>query len=692
MWSPNSSIARCMVPVARGRCVIYAWVHVHVASWCISVHVSEGHCCNDVGAQRGAETKNSPIILVVFILGLLGGQVDRRTDTCTENGKVYANNEVWNQAPCRTCVCDKGTLLCEDLICEDTSHCKSVEIPVGECCPVCSTSDTATTPITEAAAADTNPAEDCTVDGTVRRHHDVWKPEPCRVCVCESGVAICEELACEAVGNCAKVVIPDGECCPVCDGFSSARRTIEMMAFKGQKGEPGDIPYVVGTPGRLGPMGPQGAQGVKGRSGELRGLKVSMESQVSREIPDKQDPPASLHTPGAPAALRAFQERPENQGPWVSVDIEDLMGLQGSLEQIGWSGRNDRSTGISRINGRQRFPRSPWSPWVERVVLVSWAREENLEHWGQRVRLVPLVEWVFKVLWVPRACKEREAGWDQQDLWENVVHPVTLGPMGITGMPGFPGNPGMKGQPGPTGSRGSEGPQGPRGDGGRAGPPGPSGNQGTSGQDGTPGSRGTTGLAGVQGPVGLPGPVGPPGPQGTTGVPGPKGQLGDGGLLGFKGETGLKGELGDPGAHGGLGPMGEEGKRGPRGDAGSVGTAGPQGEAGAPGNRGFPGADGLAGQKGALGERGGPGFTGAKGSDGDEGRTGEPGLPGARGLSGLAGMQGSEGKPGPMGGPGEDGKPGPAGPAGTRGAAGPMGGLGPKGFAVSDALTVTRTS
>ncbi|CAL8307375.1 unnamed protein product [Merluccius merluccius] len=64
MWSPNSSIARCMVPVARGRCVIYAWVHVHVASWCISVHISEGHYCNDVGAQRGAEPKNSPIILV----------------------------------------------------------------------------------------------------------------------------------------------------------------------------------------------------------------------------------------------------------------------------------------------------------------------------------------------------------------------------------------------------------------------------------------------------------------------------------------------------------------------------------------------------------------------------------------------------------------------------------------------------
>lgn len=60
------------------------------------------------------------------------------------------------------------------------------------------------------------------------------------------------------------------------------------------------------------------------------------------------------------------------------------------------------------------------------MALVSWAQEENLEPWGQRVRLAHLVEWVLKVLWVLWVCKEREAGWDQQDLWENVVHPVML--------------------------------------------------------------------------------------------------------------------------------------------------------------------------------------------------------------------------------------------------------------------------
>lgn len=58
--------------------------------------------------------------------------------------------------------------------------------------------------------------------------------------------------------------------------------------------------------------------------------------------------------------------------------------------------------------------------------MVFWAQEENMEPWGQRVHLAHLVEWVLKVLWVQRACKEREAGWAPQDLWESAVPLVNL--------------------------------------------------------------------------------------------------------------------------------------------------------------------------------------------------------------------------------------------------------------------------
>lgn len=58
-------------------------------------------------------------------------------DSCAENGKVYSNNEIWNPEPCKICVCDLGTITCEDVRCEDLD-CKETSTPEGECCPVCS--------------------------------------------------------------------------------------------------------------------------------------------------------------------------------------------------------------------------------------------------------------------------------------------------------------------------------------------------------------------------------------------------------------------------------------------------------------------------------------------------------------------------------------------------------------------------
>lgn len=58
-------------------------------------------------------------------------------DTCTEDGKVYTNNQIWSPELCRTCICDMGTVVCEDVMCEDLANCQTAVIPWGECCPVC---------------------------------------------------------------------------------------------------------------------------------------------------------------------------------------------------------------------------------------------------------------------------------------------------------------------------------------------------------------------------------------------------------------------------------------------------------------------------------------------------------------------------------------------------------------------------
>lgn len=72
-------------------------------------------------------------LLQMFIAALLD------SDSCSENGTVYFNYQMWSPEPCRVCVCDMGTVVCEDEVCEELSDCPTSVTPEGKCCPVCST-------------------------------------------------------------------------------------------------------------------------------------------------------------------------------------------------------------------------------------------------------------------------------------------------------------------------------------------------------------------------------------------------------------------------------------------------------------------------------------------------------------------------------------------------------------------------
>lgn len=56
----------------------------------------------------------------------------------------------------------------------------------------------------------------CILDGQSYNDKDVWKPEPCQICVCDSGNIMCDDVICEDTTDCADPIIPDGECCPIC--------------------------------------------------------------------------------------------------------------------------------------------------------------------------------------------------------------------------------------------------------------------------------------------------------------------------------------------------------------------------------------------------------------------------------------------------------------------------------------------
>ncbi|KAM9475461.1 collagen alpha-1(II) chain-like [Clarias gariepinus] len=79
----------------------------------------------------------------------------------------------------------------------------------------------------------------CIQDGQHFEDRAVWKPEACRVCVCDSGSVLCDEVICEELKDCNNPIIPSGECCPICPADQD--QTSETFGARGQKGEPGEI-------------------------------------------------------------------------------------------------------------------------------------------------------------------------------------------------------------------------------------------------------------------------------------------------------------------------------------------------------------------------------------------------------------------------------------------------------------------
>ncbi|XP_034427371.1 collagen alpha-1(I) chain-like [Hippoglossus hippoglossus] len=112
----------------------------------------------------------------------------------------------------------------------------------------------------------------CALDGQLYNDKDVWKPEPCRICVCDSGTVMCDEVICEDTSDCADPIIPDGECCPICpdDGIEDGPTMPEPEkgetgpnGDKGLPGAPGNDGFP-GQPGLPGPPGPPGPPGLGG--------------------------------------------------------------------------------------------------------------------------------------------------------------------------------------------------------------------------------------------------------------------------------------------------------------------------------------------------------------------------------------------------------------------------------------------
>lgn len=79
----------------------------------------------------------NPDYVVLYVPLTVTLDTEEDAFSCVEDGQRYGNQDIWKPEPCRICVCDTGTILCDEIVCEELKDCPKPEIPFGECCPIC---------------------------------------------------------------------------------------------------------------------------------------------------------------------------------------------------------------------------------------------------------------------------------------------------------------------------------------------------------------------------------------------------------------------------------------------------------------------------------------------------------------------------------------------------------------------------
>ncbi|KAM5158784.1 extracellular matrix organizing protein FRAS1 [Callospermophilus lateralis] len=133
--------------------------------------------------------------------------------SCTSNGIVRYQDEMWKGSACEFCVCDHGQVSCQ------TGECAKVECAQGEelihldgkCCPECISRNGHCVYEEKAEFISSNAGE---IKHIPEGHK--WEDGPCRVCECQGAQVTCYEPSCPPCPVATLALQVKGQCCPDC--------------------------------------------------------------------------------------------------------------------------------------------------------------------------------------------------------------------------------------------------------------------------------------------------------------------------------------------------------------------------------------------------------------------------------------------------------------------------------------------
>ncbi|VDM99470.1 unnamed protein product [Thelazia callipaeda] len=144
---------------------------------------------------------------------------------CQSAGRLFVDGETWQLAPCTSCTCRVGNVLCRVVECPPTACQTPIFDEKNQCCPKCP--DESDSLMIEDLMSNVGGIV-CTDNNHVARvAGSTWRMDECTSCKCvlvdkETKIK-CFEEKCQQLTNCRGMPLTiKGRCCPVCsDALSS---------------------------------------------------------------------------------------------------------------------------------------------------------------------------------------------------------------------------------------------------------------------------------------------------------------------------------------------------------------------------------------------------------------------------------------------------------------------------------------
>uniref|UniRef100_G1TEM3 Fraser extracellular matrix complex subunit 1 n=1 Tax=Oryctolagus cuniculus TaxID=9986 RepID=G1TEM3_RABIT len=133
--------------------------------------------------------------------------------SCSYNGIVRYQDEMWKGSTCEFCMCDRGQVTCRDGECAKVECAQGEELIhlEGKCCPECISR--------KGYCVYEEKAEFISSSMSEVKHipeGEKWEDGPCRVCECRAAQVTCYEPSCPPCPVAMLSLAVKGQCCPDC--------------------------------------------------------------------------------------------------------------------------------------------------------------------------------------------------------------------------------------------------------------------------------------------------------------------------------------------------------------------------------------------------------------------------------------------------------------------------------------------